>query len=459
MNKMFTVVQTSAGKGKRSRPLNLSSETTMIPKGLMRIMGIPIAEIQLLQLKDAGISEVYVVAQFLENRQYLSERFGDGQRFGLNIFYSDPRLDYGNNGSGDAILTNIVANNLDGHTLWFPNDNLFELDICDAYQRHEKSGSAVSILTIGMAARQTIRNYGLVLSDPSHRVTKLVEKPKDEATLMEALNAKSTADLDRIVDVSTGGYFLNNDILREVLSKPWVQNGRADRSKGFDMAKSLIAGLLREDYTVSNIPIDSWGDFGTTYFLLETFPRALEGGFPSIQWILKSRGHYHDDEKNVWIHPDTLKRVYPDGLTLEERMKKGAVKIGPNVFLGRGAYIEDDCSIRYSDIEKQVTVCNGASIDHAYVMPYCVIGGFATLVNCALGLQVLVRSNAEHPTLINGRSVLGPKLEVPEGVGLIDSRVFPGYRFPPEGGRFESQVLKPTDEHIIHTVRDYQSMD
>ena len=112
---MLTAVQTSAGMGNRLRPLNLYSSTSMIPKGLIRVMGIPIAEIQLEEFKAAGIENVQIITQYLENREHLSNRFSDGtHRFGLKIGYSDPADDQTNNGSGDAILTNIKRKGLNG---------------------------------------------------------------------------------------------------------------------------------------------------------------------------------------------------------------------------------------------------------------------------------------------------------------------------------------------------------
>ena len=117
--RQLTGIQISGGTGSRARPLNLYSPTSMIPKGLIRIMGIPIAEIQLEQLKNAGIINIHIITQHLENREHLSNRFGDGSKLGLRIFYSDPHDDPINNGSGDAIARNLEKRGLTGYSIWY----------------------------------------------------------------------------------------------------------------------------------------------------------------------------------------------------------------------------------------------------------------------------------------------------------------------------------------------------
>jgi len=172
--KNLSLIQTSAGRGTRARPLSLDSPTSMIPKGLIRIMGIPVAEIQMEELKRQGVVNIHVITQYLENRERLNNRFGDGVRFGLKIHYSDPSDDSSNNGSGDAILTYIEKKKLGGTSIWLPNDNLFEIgELEKAVETHNESKSVVSIFTTSMLPRETIGNYGLINADLDHNVTLL----------------------------------------------------------------------------------------------------------------------------------------------------------------------------------------------------------------------------------------------------------------------------------------------
>ena len=458
MARRLTGCQTSGGKGKRSRPISLYSETSMIPKGLFRIMGIPVAEGQLEQFKNAGIGEVYIITQYLENREHLSSRFSDGiHRFGLRIRYSDPRDDLTNNGSGDAVLTNIERKGLDGDTILLPNDNIFEFDLEKLVQAHRENKSVVSILTISMSPISTIGTYGLVIADAQHRVIRLDEKPKDDKQLMALLGAADLRELNGMrVPVNTAGYIIDNDALVEIAKERRVVNGRKKSSGEFDMAGNLIVGLIANSHPVHMIPVDAWGDFGSITFLLDTFPDVLGGKFPYLFRILETRGYFNDRSNNVWIHPDSLERAY-NGKTLKERYEKGIVKIGPNVFIGREVVIEDGATVRYSDVEKYTKIGEGAELDRVYVSPYCEIGPYACLRECALGLQVRIESSKKNQTQIDGRSVIGPEILVPKGSRLEYVTVYPGYQFGKEGEVHSHELLEANIDQAIRRLNEYRA--
>ena len=450
----LTAVQTSAGKGNRLRPLNLYSLTSMIPKGLLRIMGIPIAELQLEQFKAGKIKDVYQVTQYLENREHLSARFSDGRhRFGLNIHYSDPMYDETNNGSGDAILTNIEQYKLKGDSLWLPNDNLFEFNLERILKSHEESGAAVSILAIRMNPKDTIKTYGLLIVDQNHRLTEIIEKPTEQ-DVMKALKVSDSSKLDRMsVLANAGGHILNNDVLSKLAKEKWVIEGRKKTSGDFDMAGSLLAGMIHRDYNINVITIDAWGDFGTTSFFLETFQKALNGYFPSIYETLKSRGYEFDDSTHSWFHKDSLRQKYTDGKTLEQRLALGRVEIGPNVFIGRDSIIDDGAQVRYSDLEKYSRIGTEAVVEHTYLSPYCQVGSFAYVGGSALGLATKIRSSKHSQTHVNGGSVTGPSIIMPEGTWLDSVTIFPGTELKKK--RYEHVVLLPDRKQILEIEKEY----
>lgn len=454
----LTAVQTSAGKGNRLRPLNLYSLTSMIPKGLLRIMGMPIAELQLEQFKAGKIKDVYQVTQYLENREHLSARFSDGRhRFGLNIHYSDPMYDETNNGSGDAILTNIGQYKLKDDSLWLPNDNLFEFNLERILKSHEESRAAVTVLAIRMNPRATIKNYGLLNADQHHRLIEITEKPETEQEVMKALKVSDPRELDRMsVLANAGGYMLNNDALSKLAKEKWVIEGRKKTSGDFDMAGSLLAGMIHRDYKINVITIDAWGDFGTTSFFLETFQKALNGYFPSIYETLKSRGYEFDDSTHSWFHKDSLRQKYTDGKTLEQRLALGRVEIGPNVFIGRDSIIDDGAQVRYSDLEKYSRIGTEAVVEHTYLSPYCQVGPYAYVGGSALGLATKIRSSKHSQTHVNGGSVTGPSIIMPEGTWLDSVTIFPGTQLKKK--RYEHVVLRPDRKQILQILDEYSKV-
>jgi len=455
--RQLTGIQTSGGTGSRARPLNLYSATSMIPKSLLRMLEIPIGEIQLEQFKDFGIDTIHILTQHLENREHLSNRFGDGSKLGLNIYYSDPHDDPVNNGSGDAILTNLEKRALTGDSIILSNDNLFEFDCDTVLDEHRKNGSIISVMSILTKPRNAIKNYGLINSDPYHKIINLGEKPDNEKEVMRELNMTDSSALDGIrVPINTAGYIVDNDALSKILKESWVIKKRRKSSGVFDMAGNLIKELIKRKYPVHNIPIDAWGDLGSTTFFLDTFPEALSGKFPFIYKILERRGYHHIALDNVWIHPDSLNKKDKNGRTLEERMERGEVKIGPNVTIGRDATFEEGVNVRFSEIGKYGKVEEGGRLDRAYLSPYCRVGPHAVLRECALGLQVNVDSSKNLPTYINGRSVFGPKIYVPKDTKLENVQVYPGYKFGGEGELHTHKILKPTLKQLAQEVRKYQ---
>ena len=141
------------------------------------------------------------------------------------------------------------------------------------------------------------------------------------------------------------------------------------------------------------------------------------------------------------------------GKTLLERIKAGNIKIGPNVFVGRQVYIEDDAEVRYSDLEKYTRIGEGAVLGHVYLSPYSEIGPCSSLSECALGLQVRVDSSKKSPTHINGGSVLGPEINVLKGTRLNNVQISPGFKFAREGLPYKNEILEPTDDQI-KTITD-----
>src|SRR5512136_323146 len=71
----------AGGKGARLAPY-----TKILPKPLMPIGDMPILEILLRQMKNAGIDEVILTVGHLA--QLLQVFFQDGKRLGINIRYS-----------------------------------------------------------------------------------------------------------------------------------------------------------------------------------------------------------------------------------------------------------------------------------------------------------------------------------------------------------------------------------
>jgi len=452
MSDKLSMVMTSGGRGSRLRPVSLYSPTTMIPKGLMRIMGIPLTEIQLKIAESLKIKNVYIIAQHLENREQLANRFGNGRLFGFKLHYSHPIHDHKNNGSGDAILRNMQEYNLEGSSIILPNDTLFDCDFKAALKQHKKSGAIVTVLTIPMKPGDTINTYGLI-DVSGNFVKKIVEKPKNEKEIMSAMGYFKKSDLNKKkVHVNTAGYIVNNDKLRELISEEWIIEGRISEF-GFDMAGNLLAGLIDSGEKICVFPISSWGDFGSAELYLETMNRVLSGEFLFLNKFLKKDG-YVFMENNVCVHSDLFGKG-GSKKKIKAHLKKKKIKLGPNVFVGRDCDLREKCSLSYCDIEKQVSVGVGAKVRGSFVSPYSWIGYGAEIFDSVLSLQASVESSLTNKSKIFNGSVVGPQLILPEGSILEKSEIYPGCFFK-KAVKLKSKVVRPEREDLIKFYKAFR---
>jgi|SRR3989338_1315231 len=445
-------MQTAAGEGTRLWPFLLSGLDDYNTKGLVYVMGVPIAEGQIFQFKDAKIRKIHMVVKDKGNRVPLSRRFSDGSRYGVHIEYSDPAEDSRNRGSGDAVLSYIVNRKLKGDVLCLANDNLYDHNFSRLMEEHRKSGALVSILTTRVPARFAIDNYGVVAVDAQNRALKVEEKPKTDDEIRGAFGYLPSEDLSgKRIPINTGGYIFDAGGLAKIAKESWVAKARAHGE--FDMARVLLKKLVDSRRYVHTIPIDEWGDLGTLSAFLTTFPDALSGKFNSLCRILetaeyspKSKKYHHDKKHNAWIHIETLrKRV--SGVTLDKLLYSGRVNLGKNIFVGRGVTIEPDTSINDSDLEKYSSVKGGAELNRVYLGARSVAGA-ARLRDCIISDDVTIEPS-KRDTYINGGTVIAPGVSVPSNTRLIATVVYPGYEFSGPGEVHQESHLFPTDAMVV----------
>ncbi len=151
----------AGGKGTRLQPY-----TTVLPKPLMPVGDMPILEILLRQMKNAGIDEVILTVGHLAG--LLQAFFGDGERFGLKIRYSYEDKPLGTAGPLSLIEgleeTFLVAN----------GDVLTTLDFRAFIRAHRESRALASI---AMHSRQVRIDLGVIRTNGDNEVIGYLEKP------------------------------------------------------------------------------------------------------------------------------------------------------------------------------------------------------------------------------------------------------------------------------------------
>jgi len=152
----------AGGKGARLAPY-----TSVLPKPLMPIDGIPILEVIVKQLVHFGIKELIFTVS-LQSEPLLSAYFGDGKRYKTHILYSREEKPLGTAGPlsmlKDLPETFLVMN----------GDILTTLDYQKLIQYHRQQNAVV---TIAMNQKKIRLELGVMEFDRNHRLTRYVEKP------------------------------------------------------------------------------------------------------------------------------------------------------------------------------------------------------------------------------------------------------------------------------------------
>jgi NDP-sugar pyrophosphorylase family protein len=151
----------AGGKGARLAPY-----TTILPKPLMPIGDMPILEVMLHQMREAGINQVILTVGHLS--ELLRAFFKDGSQLGIDITYSYEKSPLGT--AGPIAL----VDGLDDTFLVSNGDVLTTLNLREMIQFHRDQKA---IATIAAHHRQSKIDLGVIQKDGDYRITGYIEKP------------------------------------------------------------------------------------------------------------------------------------------------------------------------------------------------------------------------------------------------------------------------------------------
>jgi len=221
------VLLMAGGFGKRLLPL-----TKNIPKPLLKIGRKPLLESIIEQLSASGFSNIFIATHY--KGKLISEHFGDGRAWGVNIHYLEETKPLGTAGA----LTLLQEHYLTSPLLVMNSDLLTRLDFGQLLEFHESHGGEAT-----MCVREYDFQipYGVVEGDGQH-VSRLIEKPIETFF------------------INAGIYVLNPEIIRN----------EANSNVKFDMP-DFLDKVMSSGGIVNMFPIhEYWIDIGR----LEEYERA-----------------------------------------------------------------------------------------------------------------------------------------------------------------------------------------
>jgi len=216
--KRLKAVILAGGKGTRLAPY-----TTVFPKPLMPIDGMPILEVIVRQLAHFQIKElIFTVSP--QSEPLLSAYFGNGRKFGVDVCYSKEEKPLGTAGP-----LSIIAN-IPETFLVMNGDILTTLNYQKLIRYHHQHRGMV---TIAMSQKKVQLELGVMEFNHAHQLTRYIEKP----TLFYS--------------VSMGIYVFEKKILKWIPSQKYLD------------FPELIQKLIKQKVKVVCYPSgDFWLDIG-----------------------------------------------------------------------------------------------------------------------------------------------------------------------------------------------------
>ncbi|MCG8599758.1 MAG: glucose-1-phosphate adenylyltransferase [Verrucomicrobiales bacterium] len=250
------------GQGSRLFPLTHRRSKPAVPlAGKYRIVDIPISN-----CINSGIRQMYVLTQF--NSESLNRHVTSGysfDHFGENFVHvlaaqQTPGDDNWYQGTADAVRQNMsyFLEKPYKHFLILSGDQLYRMDFRTMLRQHEITKADLTIATTPVE-RDPARAFGLMHTDDEGRITRFVEKPKDNDELLDQLTmppalleaAGIPTDSERF-QASMGIYLFNRKVMEDALDNDME-----------DFGGDIIPSIIEKKNVHSFVFQGYWEDIGT----------------------------------------------------------------------------------------------------------------------------------------------------------------------------------------------------
>jgi glucose-1-phosphate adenylyltransferase len=332
------------GAGTRLFPLTKDRAKPAVPLGgKYRLVDIPISN-----CLNSGLRSIYILTQFnsmsLHRHIQASYKFDNFSRSFVDILAAQQTLESSGwyQGTADAVRQNMryFLERPYDYYLILSGDQLYRMDLRTLLHQHIRAGADITLATKPVGRGQ-VSEFGIMRTGVDRRVTRFVEKPKDESLLNEMqmsdelLGSVGASAGEELYQASMGIYLFNRDVLVQCLANDLV-----------DFGKHIIPQAIKERHVSAYIFQGYWEDIGT----IRAFYEANLG----LTDILPDYSFF-DAKSPIYTHPRFLPGSKVNGATL------------------RQAIISDGCIISDAHLERSVVgirsiIRSGATIRNSIVM-------------------------------------------------------------------------------------------
>ncbi len=310
----------SGGVGTRLRPL-----TCHLPKPMVPIFNKPVMEYGIDLLKKYGINDIAVTLCYLP--EVITDYFGDGSKFNVNINYyiEDKPL-----GTGGSVKN--AHEFFDSTIVVISGDAFTNINLGKAYDFHREKGSKATLV---LSREPVPLEYGVVVTNDNGEIIRFLEKPSWGEVFSDTIN--------------TGIYILEPEVL------DYYEQG-----ENFDFSKDLFPKLLQDNVPMYGyITEEYWCDVGDLNTYIGTHSDILSD----------EKKHYllgDEQKQNIWIGEGTILekgvKIYPPiCIGKNSLIKEGAI-IGSHTVVGNNCTIEEGTSVKRSIIWDNVNISKNCEI-------------------------------------------------------------------------------------------------
>ena len=258
-SKVLSIVL-GGGAGTRLFPLTQDRSKPAVPLvGKYRIVDIPISN-----CINSGLSKIYLLTQF--NSASLHRHISQSYKFDhftggfVELLAAEQTLNSTSwyEGTADAVRKNIVHLGDDwDHCLILSGDQLYRMNFQNVLATHVETNADLTVATMPVE-REIASALGIMQIDDDKRITRFVEKPKEDDVLDSLTLPKEAheglgiaADGDRLL-ASMGIYVFKRKVMMDLLDNDLT-----------DFGKHIIPNAITTHRVFSYVYQGYWEDIGT----------------------------------------------------------------------------------------------------------------------------------------------------------------------------------------------------
>jgi UDP-N-acetylglucosamine diphosphorylase/glucosamine-1-phosphate N-acetyltransferase len=316
----------AAGEGSRMRPLSYTRPKVMLP-----IANKPILEHLLIEAKQAGIMDFIFVVGYCDEQ--VRDYFGRGEKWGVNIVYSNQRKQL-----GTAHALTMIEGLVDGNFLVMNGDVIVSRK--DIKKLASKRDSTISVIEVNDE-----RDLGMVELS-GEKVVRIYEKILKAPTRM----------------ANAGLYLFTPDIFEAISVTSKSPRGEYEITSSLEL-------MLEKGSNIYYQKIDYW--------LNLSYPWDLLTANESMLSVIKPQ-NLGEVEENVIIKGTAS--IGKDTLIRSGSYIVGPVvigqncEIGPNCYIRPGTAINDGCHIGNAVEVKNSIIMRGSKLPHHNYVGDSIIG-------------------------------------------------------------------------------------